>query len=60
MERKGMFSFTREGSDPQMGRENNSDLDKKGKSNTLSTKSKYWISVAKEHFFFDLVQKKNT
>lgn len=59
MERKGMFSFTREENDPQTGREKYTELDKKGKSNRLCTKPKYWISVAEEHFFFDSMQKKH-
>lgn len=60
MGRKGMFSFTREENDPQTGRKkNNTELDEKGTRSVLSAKPKWWISVAEEHFLFDLIQKEN-
>lgn len=43
----------------QLGGKNKTELDKKGKANALNAKPKYWISVAREHFFFHLIQKKN-
>lgn len=53
----GMFSFTEE-IDPRMKREKQNILNEKEKANALNTKLKYWISVAEEHFFLHLIQKK--
>lgn len=57
MKQMGLFSFTEE-SDPKIKREKQNILNEKGKANALNTKLKYWITVAEEHFFFHLIQKK--